>query len=1094
MSKRKEDDFPPATEQKRARPEPSPGPEPEPGPGPGPGGEGTSEEGPERAPPQNLSLGSSTSHSVSGEFGVIESIQVENFMGYTMLGPVKFGSNVNFMVGHSGKNALLTALVVGLGGKSLGTSLKGLIKDGETSADISITLRNRGDYAFKSDLYGDSITVHQHISIDESETYELKSHTGDVVSSKKEDLTAILERFKIQVDNPVSILREELSRQLMDTRNDGDRYKLFMKATELEQMREDYSQIMERKARNQHQIEQGEEQLEELKRQGIEIEEHFQNMVTLRKKLEDLKNEMAWALVSKTEREIDNMIGNISIGDQRTVILNQELEASKVKFSEAEKKYRAIHENMQKLSEEAAELEPQCIEANEDAMKTDRAYCQAEAFYNYSQNEFNKLDQVSEQLHNQIDEMKKSLELAELEKQNKISMLKEKIRNFKDQEDTLVEEIKHLHQAIEKDDKEHSQIREQETYMQQILDDEQRQLDQLKDCKSEPLKRFGPQIPALLEAIEDAHRQGLFTYKPIGPLGACIRVREPEFTLAIESCLKGLLLSFFCDNHNDEKILQGLMKKFYPSDSSRPQIITSAFACEVYDLTDRMAYHPEFPTVLTALEIDNAVVANTLIDMKGIESVLLIKSKSLACTVMQAQRPPKNCTKVLTGDGDQVFERHYYTSEKLRPIYLGDIEMEISNLEKDVKNKIEQLSAFQEHVCSLEKDVKKNRETIDSHYQHLKEIKIKVISFTSEMKDLEEEEQNQSIDISILEDEAQEIKEEMKEAEEKMKIRKVEMEKLRQPKIDAEKRNEELKVQYNQISELVESIRGERNRAALEVDNQHQCMLHYENRLKQHLDSLQVKKEELAMKERELERETAQAKYICPDRKEVTHTASVLDREISLLRQRIQSENYTHRSREDIMRQYQEAKERYLDLDNKVKNLKKLIKTMEDISKQRYEAYQKRRRNLSIQGKLYFDSLLSQWSFHGDIHFDHINETLSVMFNRGDAAFNDLRASAGERHYFSNFLLIITLWSITESPFRCLDTFDVCLDSDHRKIAMDMILRIAHSQEHLQFILITPQYMNSVLPNSLIEVLQIPDPDEDGAALTSKAVSSEEEE
>lgn len=36
-------------------------------------------------------------------------------------------------------------------------------------------------------------------------------------------------------------------------------------------------------------------------------------------------------------------------------------------------------------------------------------------------------------------------------------------------------------------------------------------------------------------------------------------------------------------------------------------------------------YHPEFPSVLTALEIDHPMVANCLIDARGIETVLLIK-------------------------------------------------------------------------------------------------------------------------------------------------------------------------------------------------------------------------------------------------------------------------------------------------------------------------------------------------------------------------------------------------------------------------------------------------------------------------------------
>lgn len=39
----------------------------------------------------------------------------------------------------------------------------------------------------------------------------------------------------------------------------------------------------------------------------------------------------------------------------------------------------------------------------------------------------------------------------------------------------------------------------------------------------------------------------------------------------------------------------------------------------------RAVHHPEFPSVLTALDIDHAMVANCLIDVRGIETILLIK-------------------------------------------------------------------------------------------------------------------------------------------------------------------------------------------------------------------------------------------------------------------------------------------------------------------------------------------------------------------------------------------------------------------------------------------------------------------------------------
>lgn len=42
----------------------------------------------------------------------------------------------------------------------------------------------------------------------------------------------------------------------------------------------------------------------------------------------------------------------------------------------------------------------------------------------------------------------------------------------------------------------------------------------------------------------------------------------------------------------------------------------------------RAVNHPEYPSVLQALEIEDPVVANCLIDQKGIESILLIKVRT----------------------------------------------------------------------------------------------------------------------------------------------------------------------------------------------------------------------------------------------------------------------------------------------------------------------------------------------------------------------------------------------------------------------------------------------------------------------------------
>ncbi|XP_045700489.1 structural maintenance of chromosomes protein 6 [Phyllostomus hastatus] len=1058
---------------------------------------------------EDFTNGSSTL--TAAEVGIIESIQLRNFMCHSMLGPFKFGSNVNFIVGNngSGKSAVLTALIVGLGGKAIatnrGSSLKGFVKDGQNSADISITLRNRGDDAYRANVYGDSIVVQQHISMDGSRSFKLKSQTGAVVSAKKEELIAILDHFNIQVDNPVSVLTQEMSKQFLQSKNEGDKYKFFMKATQLEQMKEDYSYIMETKERTKEQISQGEERLIELKRQCLEKEERFENIAelsTMKTNLEYLKHEMAWAVVNEIEKQLNAIRDNIKIGEDRAARLQRKLEEQQARLNEAENKYKDIQDKLENISQETNARAPECMALKADLIAKKQTYNEAEVLYTRSLSEYKALKKDDEQLCKRIEELKKSadqsLEHERLERQKKISWLKERGKALQDQESSINQEIEQFQQAIEKDKEEHTRIKREELDVKHTLTYNQRQLKELKDSKTDRLKRFGPHVPALLEAIDDAYTRGQFTYKPVGPLGACIHLRDPEHALAIESCLKGLLQAYCCHNHSDERVLQTLMRKFYLPGTSRPQIIVSEFRNDMYDVRHRAAYHPEFPTVLTALEIDNAVVANSLIDMRGIETILLIKNNSVARAVMQSQKPPKNCREAFTADGDQVFAGRYYSSEYTRPKFLSrDLDSEISHLENEVENKKAQILSLQHHLSALEKDIKHNEELLRRYQLHYKDLKMKIRKNISEIQELENIEEHQSVDIKTLEDEAQDNKMKMKKAEEKMEQEKEVMENLKSLKVEAESKYNAIKLKVNQLSEQADPLKDELNLADSEVDTQKRGKQHYEEKQKEHLNTLNKKKRELDMKEKELEEKMSQARQICPERIEVKKSASILDKEINRLRQKIQAEHASHGDREEITRQYQEAKEVYLDLDTKVRTLKRFIKLLEKIMTHRYQTYQQFRRCLTLRCKLYFDNLLSQRAYCGKMNFDHKNETLTISVQPGEgnrAAFNDMRALSGGERSFSTVCFILSLWSIAESPFRCLDEFDVYMDMVNRRIAMDMILKMADSQRFRQFILLTPQSMSSLPSSQLIRILRMSDPERGQMTLPFRPVTQEEEE
>uniref|UniRef100_A0A3Q1HAV8 Structural maintenance of chromosomes protein 6 n=1 Tax=Anabas testudineus TaxID=64144 RepID=A0A3Q1HAV8_ANATE len=743
-------------------------------------------------------------HSATGDIGIVESITLKNFMCHHLLGPFQFGPNVNFIVGNngSGKSAILTALIVGLGGKATftnrGVSLKDFVKTGDNTADITIKLRNRGPDAYKRDVYGDSISIEHRISSDGSRTCKLKSKSGQLISNKKEELTTILDHFNIQLDNPVSILNQEMSKQFLHSKSESDKYKFFMKATLLEQMKRDYIHIKHTKTVTRQQVERQEECLKDLKQEFLQRKERYENLSSfseMKVALENLKKAMAWCLV-------------------------------RIYLPSFKKKKN----------------------------------CE----------DFNRL------LNS-------------------------------DGETDYAKRLKTLSRLIE-----------------------------LLASRSNKLKRFGDHVPNLLGSITEAYATGRFLKKPVGPIGACISLKDPTLAVAVECCLRSFMKAFCCDNYKDELVLQELMSHYYPK-GNRPQIIVSPFSEKVYNIHGRKACHPEYPSLLDIITATSPVIINCLIDMRGIESVLIIKEKDKARRVMQQGRPPKNCREAFTVEGDQVYPNRYYTSEFSMAKYLGLL------------------------LC----------------------FKLKCLSLFICLKD------------------------------------------------------EQLKLE-------AECAKHERNLKILE------------NKLKSHEDNIQAMKGELAQREEELQEYVTKATKISPERQQVTGSTKSIDTEITRLKKKIKVLESNHGEQEKV---YAEALALYREKTNQVRDLRRFIDRLDNIMSDRQNRYKIMRRSLSVRCKLYFNNFLIKMNCCGSMIFDHNNETLSISVKppgREDDGVSDMRSLSGGERSFSTVCFMLSLWEITESPFRCLDEFDVYMDMHNRRISLDLLLELSERQHLRQFIFITP--------------------------------------
>ncbi|XP_070698917.1 structural maintenance of chromosomes protein 6 [Pempheris klunzingeri] len=1035
---------------------------------------------------------SSLSRSSTGDIGLIESISLKNFMCHHELGPFEFGPNVNFIVGNngSGKSAILTALIVGLGGKatvtSRGVSLKDFVKSGENTADITVKLRNRGPDAYKRDVYGDCILIEQRLFCDGSRACKLRSKSGHLVSNKKEELATILDHFNIQLDNPVSILNQEMSKQFLHSKSESDKYKFFMKATLLGQMKRDYIHIKHTKTVTRQQVERQKECLKDLRQEFLQKKERYESLSSfseMKVALENLKKSMAWCLVREKEQFVQQLKEDIEKEENNNQHQNN-LKLCHTKVVQAEKKLQCVESRIDSLRGEQESLSEDSLKQREQVTVISKAHKDQELVYFRALNKLKQSEQEQNLLQEKITKAKTSVSLndeTEYAKQQKtISSLKEQLAELETKCSQLNQEIKNKHQALFKGKEERDKLRLEERNIQVLYTSKLKRKNQLLASRSNKLKRFGDHVPDLLGSIAEAYAKGRFLKKPVGPIGACISLKDPTLAVAVECCLRSFMKAFCCDNYKDEAVLQELMSPYYPR-GNRPQIIVSPFSEKVYNIHERKAYHPEHPTVLDMITASSPVIINCLIDMRGIESILIIKEKDKARRVMQQGRPPKSCREAFTAEGDQAYSNRYYTSDVSMAKYLGgDLETEISMLESDLENHQAQLSRFQLHVNSVTEDIQNMESKLISTVMTLRKTLASVNQIKATITELENASEEQSDDISSLEEVAQENGQKIEAEKQVVNEAKKELDKHQKIAEDTESKYSSIRQRIEQLPEDMEPLKDEQLKLEAECAKHQRNLNILENKLKAHEDNIHAMKCELAQREEELQDYVAKATEISPERQQVTGSTKSLDTEITRLNRKIKVLESSHGEHEQVVREYAESLTLYREKANQVRDLRRFINQLDNIMSDRQNRYKVMRRSLSVRCKLYFNSFLIKMNCCGSMVFDHNNETLSILVKppgREDDGVSDMRSLSGGERSFSTVCFMLSLWEITESPFRCLDEFDVYMDMHNRRISLDLLLELSERQHLRQFVFITPLTTSNLPKTSLIKIHQLQDPE-----------------
>ena len=174
-----------------------------------------------------------------------------------------------------------------------------------SSATVIVKIANGGKDPYKPELFGDVIIIERRFSQDGTSGYKIKSKTGHLVSTKREELQDILDHIQLQVDNPMTVLTQDTARQFLGNSSTSEKYKLFMRGVQLSQLDSDYTIIEGQISTLDSTLESKQEVVKTLK----QLEQDAKNKVSVFERsgriegeVRNLQNQFAWAQVRDQEK------------------------------------------------------------------------------------------------------------------------------------------------------------------------------------------------------------------------------------------------------------------------------------------------------------------------------------------------------------------------------------------------------------------------------------------------------------------------------------------------------------------------------------------------------------------------------------------------------------------------------------------------------------------------------------------------------------------------------------------------------------------------------------------------------------------------
>ncbi|KAI4204750.1 MAG: hypothetical protein LQ346_001574 [Caloplaca aetnensis] len=1024
--------------------------------------------------------------------GILESVNCTNFMCHGYL-EVALGPLINFIIGHngSGKSAVLTAITICLGGKATATnrgqSLKSFIKEGTEAAVLSVKIKNRGDSAYQPETYGQSIIVERQFTRGGTSGFKLKNSEGRLISTKKSDLEDICDYFALQIDNPMNVLTQDMARQFLSNSTPQEKYKFFMKGTQLEHLDGDYLQV---------------EQSLDVMDQGLAVSladlNHYEEAARkakatlhmsekhelLRKKINNLSDQMAWVQVEEQEQklakannELEKTVEQTTTAKSKADQCSEALDTADRVLREADGVVQDLQLALTPYDERKDEAKLEHDKAKGEAMGVQTEQRQIKDAMNRTKERIQRAESDIQEEYRRLEEVNGGSNARLLatieEKRSELAQARSRgyeheagLHNLEGEQRKALEDLEKSKEPIKK--KRH-----------EVQECEER-LNRLARDKGKQEGAYHANMPRLLRAIRE---DGGFRETPIGPIGYHVRLLKPSWSNILEKTFGGALNSFIVTSKPDQIRLAEVMAR---CQCQCPIMIGNNAPVD----TSNNEPYPEFDTSLRVLEIDNDLVRKQLIINQMIEQTVLHEDRQTIIDIMTESRL-RNVKHCLTPNNNGSGSRFNYgwgggLAESYIPRYNGsarmktDVEFQINACRDELQRYRSDLHDLERTLRERQTSVKNCEQAIVRHKRGSRELRIEVQRLQADVEDLQDKIDSGAVEEGKLEA----LKEGLDEAKEELGTHQASygdsvvardkavavMKSVRERMSAIDEETADIKAKIRK-AELKKVKMSENRDAALRAKNVAFATI---DQLDQAYNSLERDRNDQAHTVGYfIEQATNVCNRVPIDRGE---TAISIETKLSKLHEDLKAwEMRMGGSKQELATRAAHCVKIYNQAKAKVGNEEKLAQLLKSTLVNRKERWKAFQRAITARARVQFMWMLSERNFRGRLLANHKEKKLELHVEPDGTRMGkgrEAKTLSGGEKSFSTICLLLSLWDAMGAPVRCLDEFDVFMDSVNREVSMRKMIEAARYSVGKQFILITPGSMGSVHSANDVKIIK----------------------